>query len=65
MGFCLHFGFAQRGCPILARFLRKGGIPQKCPSWDFAWTLILGGARQRCGNCMAPDAALAAEVNKD
>jgi hypothetical protein len=24
------------GCPILARPLRKGGIPRKCPAWDFS-----------------------------
>jgi hypothetical protein len=32
------------GCPILARLLRKSGIPLNCPTWDLGYTVILGGA---------------------
>ena len=55
--------FGACGCPILARFLRKGGIPLKLPVWDLYGKLILGGAAlQRCGNCIIMNEALAAEV---
>jgi len=53
----------RAGCPILARFLRKGGIRRSHPAGDLLLYLILGGAAlQRCGNCIVWIAASAAEV---
>jgi hypothetical protein len=37
-GFAVFENFhslSKGGCPTLARSLRKGGIPRKCPAWDF------------------------------
>jgi hypothetical protein len=42
-------GFAtQAGCPILARSLRKGGIPQMYRAWDVLHLPLGGAAVHRC-----------------